>query len=205
MDVTDDDGGTYSWPQESQFSRNYALAGFDRTHTLQMGFVYELPFARNSNSLAAKLVQGWQLNGIASFLSGRPFTIGGTNGQLQQQGGTQTIDVVGDVGRGFGEPGPDEKFYNPAGFAQPVGAVWGNSGRNQFRGPSNWNLDASLFRTIAVGRYRVELRIESQNALNHPQWGNPNTSFTDPNFMTIRGFVPNRTPRTVQVGARFAF
>jgi hypothetical protein len=41
--------------------------------------------------------------------------------------------------------------------------------------------------------------------LNHPQWGTPNTSVTNPNFMTIRDFVPNRAPRTVQVGARFAF
>lgn len=204
MDVTDDDGGGYTWAQESQFSRNYALAGFDRTHTLQMGFVYELPFARDGKSIAAKLVQGWQLNGIASFLSGRPFTIGGSNNQLQQQGGQQTIDVIGDVNRGFGDPGPDQKFYDPAGFAQP-GNKWGNSGRNQFRGPSNWNLDASLFRTIPFGRYHVELRVESQNVMNHPQWGNPNTSFTDPNFMTIRDFVPNRAPRTVQVGARFAF
>ena len=206
MDVVDDDGGAYAWPQESQFSRNYALAGFDRTHALQMGFVYELPFARTSHSIAAKIVQGWQLNGIGSFLSGRPFTIGGTNNQLQQQGGTQTINVVGDVHRGFGAPGPDEQFYDPAGFAQPVGAVWGNSGRNQFRGPSNWNLDASLFRTIPIRDHkRFEIRVESQNVLNHPQWGNPNTSITDPNFMKIRGFVPNRAPRTVQVGARFAF
>ena len=55
MDVVDDDGGGYAWPQESQFSRNYALAGFDRTHALQMGFVYELPFARNSHSMAASV------------------------------------------------------------------------------------------------------------------------------------------------------
>ena len=114
--------------------------------------------------------------------------------------------MVGDVHRGFGDPGPDEQFYDPAGFAQPVGAVWGNSGRNQFRGPSNWNLDASLFRTIPIrDNKRFEIRVESQNVLNHPQWGNPNTSITDPNFMKIRGFVPNRAPRTVQVGARFAF
>ena len=58
---------------------------------------------------------------------------------------------------------------SPAG-ADPVGATWGNSGRNQFRGPSNWNLDASLFRTIPLGRYRFELRVESSNVLNHPQF-----------------------------------
>ena len=57
----------------------------------------------------------------------------------------------------------------------------------------------------SIGHYRFEIRVESQNVLNHPQWGNPNTGFTDPNFMKIREFVPNRAPRTVQMGVRFAF
>jgi hypothetical protein len=208
--TNDDDGGGYLWNQESQFNRNYAIAGFDRTHNLQMGFVYELPFMRASNSVAAKIVHGWQLNGIGSWLSGKPFTIGGDNGPLQQSGGQQTINLIGTAKPGFGEPGPDGRWYDPSIFAQPASG-WGNTGRNQFRGPGNWNLDASLFRNISISRYRFEIRVESQNVLNHPQWGNPITSFTDPNFMTIRptsssnGFVPNRVPRTVQVGARFAF
>jgi hypothetical protein len=199
---TDDDGGGYSWAQESQLSRNYAPAGFDRTHNLQMGFVYELPFARTSTKPLAKIVQGWQLNGIASWLSGRPFSIGGDNGLLQQSGGLQTINVVGDAKPGFGEPGPDERWYDPAAFAQP-GNAWGNSGRNQFVAPGNWNVDASLFRTIPFGHYRLEIRAESQNVFNHAQWGTPNTGFTNANFMTIRTLA--RAPRTVQLGARFVF
>lgn len=206
MDETsnDDDAGPYLWNQESQFNRNYAIAGFDRTHVAQMGFAYELPFARTGTSVIARVIQGWQLNGIASWLSGRPFTIGGDNGLLQQQAGQQTINVVGNAKPGFGDPGPNEQWYDPAVFAQP-GAAWGNSGRNQFRGPGNWNVDGSLFRTIEFSRYRVELRAESQNVLNHAQWGNPETGFTNPNFMKIRTYAPWRAPRTVQLGLRFAF
>jgi hypothetical protein len=202
MNDTDDDGGGYLWAQESQFGRNYAPAGFDRTHNLQMGFVYELPFARNSNKAIAKVIQGWQVNGIASWLSGRPFTIAGDNGSLQQSGGQQTINLVGEAEPGFGEPGPDEQWYDPKAFAQP-GAAWGNTGRNQFRGPGNWNLDASLFRTIPFGHYRVEIRAESQNVFNHAQWANPNSDITSTNFMRIRTLA--RAPRTVQLGARFVF
>jgi hypothetical protein len=206
MDDTsnDDDGGSYLWSQESQLSRNYAVAGFDRTHVLQMGFVYELPFARTSSSPWAIIVKDWQVNGIGSWLSGKPFTIGGDNGPLNQQAGQQTINVTGDAKSGFGEAGPNEQWYDPSVFAQP-GAAWGNSGRNQFRGPSNWNLDASLFRMIQVSHYRFEIRVESQNVLNHPQWGNPITGFTNPNFMKIRDYAVWRAPRTVQLGVRFAF
>src|SRR4029453_121377 len=75
MNEVEDDGGSYTWSQPSQFSRNWALANADRTHVLQVGFVYELPFGRNSSNPPAALVKDWQIHGIASWLSGRPFTI----------------------------------------------------------------------------------------------------------------------------------
>jgi hypothetical protein len=203
LNETDDDGWTgLTWNQPSQLHRNYARAGFDRPHMLQMGFVYEVPFGRDSANPLAIVAKNWQVSGIASWLSGRPFTIAGSNSQLQQQEGQQTINVQGEPKGGFGEPGPDERWYDPNLFSQP-GNAWGNSGRNAFRGPSNWNLDASLFRVIPIGTRRLELRIESQNVLNHAQWGNPETGFTDLDFMTIRSLA--RPPRTVQLGVRFAF
>ena len=150
------------------------------------------------------VIKDWQINGIASWLSGRPFTIGGDNGLLQQQGGSQTINLNGTANAGFGEAGPDEQWYDPSIFSQP-GNAWGNTGRNQFRGPLTWNLDASVFRTIPFGHYQLELRVESQNVLNHPQWANPVTGFTDPNFMRIRSYAGGgqgswREPRTSAAG-----
>ena len=41
-----------------------------------------------SSGLVASLIKDWQINGIASWLSGTPFTVGGDNGLLQQQGGS---------------------------------------------------------------------------------------------------------------------
>ncbi|MGH9374319.1 MAG: hypothetical protein ACRD15_22615 [Vicinamibacterales bacterium] len=202
MNEVDDDGGSFSWPQASQFHRNFALGSFDRTHMLQMGFVYELPFARNSTHPVALVIKHWQINGIASWLSGTPFSVGGDNGLLQQQAGMQTINVSGDPKGGFGEAGPDERWYDPSLFSQP-GNDWGNSGRNAFHGPSNWNLDFSVFRTIPFGHYRMEIRAESQNVLNHAQFGTPVNGFTDPTFMRIRSLA--RAPRTIQLGVRFVF
>jgi hypothetical protein len=205
LNETDDDGWTgVTWNQPSQRHRNYARAGFDRPHMLQMGFVYELPFAKNSSHPIAIAVKNWQISGIGSWLSGRPFTIAGDNGLLQQQAGQQTVNVIGEAKPGFGTAGPNEEWYDHTVFAQP-GNAWGNSGRNAFRAPGNYNLDASLFRMIPIGQRRLELRIESQNVLNHPQWGIPVTGFTDPNFMRIRALDNNRVPRTVQLGIRFAF
>jgi outer membrane receptor protein involved in Fe transport len=203
LNETDDDGWVgLTWNQPSQLHRNYARAGFDRPHMLNMGFVYELPFGRDSSHPVALVVKNWQISGIGTWLSGTPFTIGGDNGLLQQVGGQQTINVQGEPKGGFEEAGPDGRWYDPNIFSQP-GNAWGNSGRNAFRGPSNWNLDASLFRVIPIGTRRLELRVESQNALNHAQWANPITGFTDANFMRIRTLA--RPPRTVQLGVRFVF
>ena len=134
--------------------------------------------------------------------SGTPFTVGGDNALLQQRAGTQTANVTGELSGGFGEAGPNEPWYDPSAFSQP-GNAWGNSGRNAFRGPANWNLDFSLFRAIPFGTRRIELRAEATNVLNHTQWGNPVTGLTDPNFMRIRSLA--RNPRRVQLGLRVAF
>ncbi len=203
LNMVDDDGrAVVTWSQPSQFDRNYAYAGYDRPHMVQLGFVYELPWARESSGVLAQIVKNWQVNGIGSWLSGTPFTVAGDNGLLQQQGGQQTANVTGELKGGFGEAGPDERWYDPSQFSQP-GNAWGNSGRNAFRGPSNWNVDLSVFRAFPIGRYRVEVRAESANVFNHAQWGNPVTGLTDPNFMRIRTLA--RNPRTVQLGVRFQF
>lgn len=203
MNEADEDGWTgRMWNAPDQVHRNYARAGYDPTHVLQMGFVYELPFLRESTSPEAYVVKNWQVNGIFSAFSGTPFSIGGNNPQLLAPGaGAVTINQTGDPQR-VGTPGPDEVYFDPAVFSQPTGLNWGNSGRNAFRGPSVWNLDFSVFRAIPIGRYRVELRAQAANVLNHSRWGNPNTDRNSPNFMKIFNVD---SPRTVQLGLRFQF
>jgi Carboxypeptidase regulatory-like domain/TonB dependent receptor-like, beta-barrel len=204
MDETDDDGWVgLSWSQPSQLSRNYALAGYDRTHNFSMGFLYDLPFAKNDTGILPAIVQNWQVNGVYQFYSGNPFTIGGDNTALNQRGGQQTIQQISEIRR-VGPAGPNAVYYDPASFAQP-GNQWGNTGRNFLRGPSNYNLDMGVFRGFPVGHYRVEFRMTASNVLNHVRWGNPVTSFTDPNFMKIRSIPASFGPRQIQLGLRFQF
>jgi outer membrane receptor protein involved in Fe transport len=202
LNETDDEAGGLAWNQPSQLHRNYARASYDRPHMLQLGFVYELPFARESSGPLAQIVKNWQINGIGSWLSGTPFNVGGDNGLLQQVGGFQSANVQGEPSGGFGEAGPDDRWYDIDLFSQP-GNAWGNLGWNSLRGPSNWNLDFSIFRAFPIGDRRIELRAESSNVFNHAQFGNPVTGITDPNFMRIRTLA--RAPRTVQLGLRFQF
>jgi hypothetical protein len=218
---TDDDGwATLSWHHPLVRDKNFALAGYDRTHVFQLGFVYELPFARNSNGPLAQIVKNWQINGVGSAYSGTPFSIGGTNAALNCPGcatiGT-LINVQGDPSP-TGTPGSaDEPWYDRSAFSQPTGTGregFGTSDRNQFRTPSVWNVDLALFRSFPVGRFRPEIRVEATNVFNHTNWGRPNTTFTSPQFLT---FTPGAAhqfntvwgtgtrERSVQVGLRLEF
>ncbi len=206
MNETDDDGWTgLTWNIPSQYSRNYARAGYDRTHVLQMGFVYELPWARESTNILGYLIKDWQVNGIFSAFSGTPFTIGGNNPQLLAPGaGAITANQSGDVNV-INDPGRDAKWIDPSIFSNPSGLTWGNSGRNAFRRPAVWNLDFSLFRNIPIGRYRVEFRAQASNVLNHTRWLNPDTNQNSPTFMQFVSSGATDAPRIVQLGLRFQF
>ncbi len=162
---------------------------------------------RKKEGIAAQLIKNWQINGIGSWISGTPFQVNGDNGLLQQQGGQQTANVTGDPQGGFSDPGPGGPWIDPSLFTQP-GNAWGNSGRNAFRGPSNWNVDFSVFRGFPIGggNRRLEFRAEATNVFNHTQWDRPadaQRNITDANFLRLRTLF--RDPRTVQLGLRFQF
>jgi hypothetical protein len=198
--------------------KNFALSTEDRTHIFQLGFLYELPFAKDATSVLGYLAKDWQVNGIFSAYSGTPFSVGGSNPALNcPDCGSVLINVQGDPSPTGTAGSSTEPWYDPSLFSQPTGADvagFGNSRRNQFRSPSVWNMDLGIFRAFPVGRFRPELRVQVTNLFNHTNWARPVTSFTDPRFMT---FIPSAahqfnnlwgtgtTERVVQLGLRLEF
>jgi hypothetical protein len=65
----------------------------------------------------------------------------------------------------------------------------------------------SVLKTFSLDSLRkgssIELRIEAQNAFNHPTFGTPDTSVDDPNFGVIS--YTESTPRQVQLGVKATF
>ena len=215
--MADEDGWVgLTWNHPLKFEDNFALAGFDRTHIFQMGFVYGLPFLKDSSTLVGKVFGGWQLNGIHAIYSGTPFGIGGINNALNCQGcGSVLINVSGDPkASGKVGSGTTTTWYDKSLFSQPTGTAkegFGTSARNQFRRPRVWNTDLSLFKQFRVKeRFQPEFRLEAVNIFNHTNWGAPVTNFLAPNFLQ---FVPansesgTNTPgaRRIQLGLRVVF
>jgi hypothetical protein len=211
--MADDDGAGVNFNSASEFHRNFALAGYDRTHNFHIAAVYQLPWQSNGNShgnIARAIVNDWQLNGTFAAFSGTPFTVTANGNIVNTPSNQQTADLVGDVSK-IGEIGGSGTYYDVAAWAQPQGVRFGNTGRNQFRGPGGVNLDLSLFRSIPLGGVRrLELRVEAANVTNTPKFVNPNGDVTSGNFMRINGTFGTATSgayfeRNIRFGVRFAF
>ena len=64
---------------------------------------------------------------------------------------------------------PTGLSLNPAAYDAPPSGQWGNAGRFSVIGPAIFSLDASIGRTFLLhGRYNLDFRLDSTNALNHP-------------------------------------
>jgi hypothetical protein len=220
----DEDGWTtLTWNYAPKYNDNFAIGGFDRTHVASLGWVYELPFFKNRTDAAGEILGGWQWNGIASWFTGTPYSIGGTNNAMACTGcGSILINYPGSSADPVGTAGnippagttdySSYRYFDASKFSQPSGldvAGFGNTKRNFFRRPAQTNVDMSLFKTFRVGRFRPEFRLEVANVFNTHNWGAPNTTFTSPNFLTYSAGSVDTTAtlgyRRMQLGFRLGF
>jgi hypothetical protein len=198
--------------------RNYARADYDRTLNFIQSYIYQLPFGRGrqflSHNILGKIAGGWQLSGILSWRSGKPLSFTGSNSLNLGSGGNATLNQVAPVevlgGIGAGHP-----WFSTTSFAKAPSNVQGNTGRNIFSGPNMFGLNSSLSRTVIFREQgagiRLQLRLESFNTTNTPQFGQPNTGFGS-NFGFITTTVSSGTGvngtgggRLVRLGAKVTF
>jgi hypothetical protein len=178
----------------SQWARNRALTGFDRTHNLQIYGVYELPFGAGkrwaTGGAAASLVGGWQLNVILSRMSGTPFTVTSAGTSLNAPGNTQTADQVLSEVKILGNVGRGESYFDPSAFAPVTAVRYGTVGRNTLRGPGVFNSDASIFRNFKLTeRFVLQFRTEVFNLTNTPAFNNPGAVVSSPTRRADRSII----------------
>ena len=105
-------------------------------------------------------------------------------------------------------------WFNPCAFGIPSGA-FGNFGRNALRGPSVYNADVSVFKSVPIGeRFKVQLRVEAFNVFNIQNWSEPaaanltvNTNATTiaASVGKISGLAQGTNPRQIQFGLRLVY
>jgi len=165
---------------------------------------YLLPFGKGT------FAGGWQLNAIATLLSGFPFTpqVGSNR---SGDGDTRNPDRP-SLNPAFSGPvvtGNPNQWYNPNAFLLPVAGTYGSLGRSVFTGPGLGDLDLSLFKSFPLNeRVALQFRAEMFNVENRANFGTPNpTVFASGAISPSAGLITATvtTSRQTQFGLKLIF
>ncbi len=162
--------------------RDWGLSALNITSQSSVSGSYDLPFGRGRHWLtdtkAERLIGGWQINGIGTFLTGFPFTpqVGSNR---SGDGDTRNPDRP-SVNSSFSGPVLLQKpnqWFNPNAYVLPAPGTYGNLGRAVLTGPGLAEVDFSLFKnTVITERANLQFRAEFFNLLNRANFGTPNAT-----------------------------
>ena len=194
------------------------LSDFNVSQRLVFSPVAELPFGNGkpylNNKMESAVFGGFQLSGIFSWQTGRPFTV--TDSASNNSGLFESNDRPNLIGNPNAAVDPVSgnkthtvaEWFNVSAFQlAPVGQ-FGNAGRNIVNGPAYTDLDLTLAKKFALTeRIGGQFRVETFNLLNHPNFFNPLTSgaqFASGRPLSARS-LRRKTPRQLQFALRFLF
>jgi hypothetical protein len=208
---------------------NYGVLNYDRTHVATLAYSWVLPGATGGGAREA-ILGGWQLAGIASYVSGAPIPGVGAGTNFNMQGtladgrdigstlitGSSHIPAQPVITCDPRENVPSGYLFNNACFAAPSPGQNGSYVLPHITAQAYWNLDLSVFKNFGLGGDRkLQLRASAYNALNHPlRFPDPGTNLT---LRFDRGQLANandfgRLPednkfgrRIIQLALRFTF
>lgn len=202
-------GGSTSIQNIWDLDAERSLSSHDVAHRLVAAGVWQLPFGRGRhwgagwNRVADLVLGGWTISGTFSRQSGLPLAVTQSGGLIWD--GTQRPNLVGDPRTSGPITSRLDNYFNAAAFSQPPPDVPGTAPRNlSYRGPAIQIFDAVLMKNIGIRNgQRLEARIEAQNVLNHPVFGDPNRSFGSTSFGQINSTKIG--PRQMMVGLKYHF
>jgi hypothetical protein len=230
-------GPSFSYP--AYYYLNRGTAGYDHTSDFQFWWIYHLPFGRGqalaTHGVASAILGGLQLNGQLSHYSGEPFSVTASN-TVNSPGNTLYANLnapyhqIGGHNRTPGNTAISggQPYFDPTVFGNPpqptytatqlpstiATPVFGNTHRNEFRGPGQTLMNASVFRSFHIWHEsEFQVRVEAFNLLNHatvsicgfPQGSTGNVCSVAIGSSTL-GYITNFGPtRTLQFSGRISF
>jgi len=215
--TTGANGGNGLVGDQTNFLRRYGPDNFNRPHRFVASYLYQLPGPQNLSSAWGRLAGGWAVSGVSIFQSGHqlsittssPFNAFGMAQDFAQlaAGCTQTV-TAGSLEQNL------NNYFNKSCFTSlpkigpdPFTTGFGNSSVGMVRGPGQINTDLAIIKKIAVRwpveAANVEFRTEFFNVFNHPQFADPDTSFSSATFGKIQTTAIN--PRVMQFALKYSF
>jgi hypothetical protein len=182
---------------------DYGPSGFDHTHVFSGSYVWHSPSIKSSNALLRYVLSDYEIGGIVTAASGRPITVlQGTelsSTGIGQDRGTfisgvdpySSASCTGVAAKCVswltlaafqpskvitGCTPPATSCINPV-----IVGTFGNVGKNVLRLPktSDWDVQISKYFNFTE-RFKLQLRAEYFNVLNHPNFAPESTSCNGP-------------------------
>lgn len=220
---TFDNQAAFIFPGLNPFnlSTMYGPSDNDAPQRLVFNYSYTLPFYHFVHRFRP-LTDGWVLTGITTFQHGFPVSVYDSSfSSLTCNAASEVVDVpcwdvpnrVGPLNpgnpRNYSINGNPNYWFNPGAFrSAPLGAI-GNASRNSvyYAGINNW--DIGLYKDIYFTESKyIELRLETFNTFNTPQFGKPILDVNDPRFGRVFSVQPGSTNgngRVLQLGGKIYF
>jgi hypothetical protein len=206
-DLTTNSNDRGSVATDSHFlKRDYGPSSSNTPQIFEANYIYTLPFFKEQHGLKGKVLGGWELSGITSFVSGASFSAAQPRDPFDPGG-------LG-VGLGIGASRPDQavafvhmtktlkQWFDTTSFTQAIGH-FGTERSNSMFGPRYENFDLASIKNLKIAeRYSFQLRGEYFNAFNHTNFSGVDSTLGDPNYGQV---TSTHVPRRIQIGAKFNF
>jgi Carboxypeptidase regulatory-like domain len=216
INATSNGGGLTLGDQNSPAQR-WGRASFDRTHRFVLSETWNLPSP--SEGYERAVLGGWAVAAVVTIQSGSALTIADTNtnnvfGISEDRAQLSGICSKKQLVKGGSVESKLGGYFNAACFTTPpiigsdgMGTAFGNSATGIVDGPAQSNLDLAFSKTLALWgsleKTSLQFRAGFFNALNHPQFANPDANFTSPTFGVISSTSVNA--RVGQLALRYEF
>ena len=166
---------------------------------------YDLPFGQGrlaENGVLRQILGGWTLYGILTAQKGQWSTVSDFDRLDVGSSASQRPQLVGDANLPVEQRTP-ERWFNVDAFQEPPQFQYGNAGRGIVEGPGLFNIDLAILRSFRMSEDSwLELRMESFNLTNHPNFRMPWTFFASGLLGTITDVSEGRS---LQLGLKFYF
>jgi hypothetical protein len=165
---------------------NYGPVTTDIASNFEATAIYELPFGKGkhwvTSGMGANIFGGWQLSGLFSDFSGRPFSVVANN-NLNANGSFQFANCIAAPQ----QKGALLQWYVPSSFAAPAGTSFGDCGQDSLRGPGLINGDVGIEKKFVFReRFNFAFRTEMFNVGNTPHHANPGAGLTSNSFNNVQ-------------------
>jgi hypothetical protein len=214
-DIGSDSSSAMPWYFANGRVLDRGPSGFDHRHRLVMSYVWMLPKLAHANSFVRAALGGWEFSGIMTLQTGDPLSVtAGYDRSLTGLGNDRANLVAGQPvyqSTVCGAAINCISWLNPAAFSGPKNAggayiadgTFGNVGKGALRGPGSIGTDAGLSKNFTLHEsWKLQVRGEFFNAINHVNPSNPNTALNNAQFGRITGVG---SPRVGQVALKLAF